>query len=111
MRSTPSLGAVDGGAGAEEDDDGDVPVLLAVLPLPSLELHAASASAARMIAAMSEKKRRIQLTSNNYSAPAHPARSLICPSAWHRPSPPGDLHRAMRYNRRVMPLRYLYRQL
>jgi hypothetical protein len=64
MRSTPSLGAVDGGAGAAEEDDGVVPVLLAAvpaLPLPSLELHAASASAASVIAAMSDKKRRIQL--------------------------------------------------
>jgi hypothetical protein len=53
-----------GGAGAEDDDG---PVLLAALPLPSLELHAVKTSAASVIAARSEKKRRIQLTSNNYS--------------------------------------------
>jgi hypothetical protein len=63
MRSTPSAGADVVGAGAEDDVEPPLLAALPELPLPSLELHAVRASAARMIAAGSDKKRRIQLTS------------------------------------------------
>jgi hypothetical protein len=63
MRRTPSPGVDVVGPEA-------APVLLlllppvrAALPLPSLELHATKASAAKMTAADNEAKRRIQLTS------------------------------------------------
>jgi hypothetical protein len=74
MRCTPSGGAVVDGAEGEELV---LPPLRAtLLPLPSFELHATKASAARIIAADSETKKRIQLTSSRYSIQAKKARAV-----------------------------------